>query len=607
MSCERKIKGTPEIVKRYIDAGESPEFAELFAAADLVNDELGERGSDTPLRLWLRLEKHVSGWDPVVTPELWDEWQSVKADYIAALDAKAAALKSQAAADQRTRDAAQRAARDQRTKDDAAEHIRCAALVEHLQNLEIESPELNPVNWQELHKLKKHPAKAKRDLTQRWLEKFSTLPEHVQDAVPAFYGPVTITLPATDDPVILPDDAEPVEDDDAEQQSVSSGLAREIYLTPYLPGDRIVHEGNADMVQAGINDPAFRKFVQFSEGVRRLLDLIGNPIDNVILPAFDPHTPEAAQDVDDIADNGELADIVPGLIPRGLTILHGDQKNCKSLWLQKLGIVIADNSGATFEGIQVDHGQVIYVTRDPAAEPVRVKSGVLEMRTRLGLQASGRLHLTGAPLILNEPSSVEHWLGLNAARLPCKMIVVDSLFSCSVGSLAQDTVVQGCMDGVRELLKHTDAVIAAHHDNKSGDIFGSVFLGPMLVACAQVERPMKDGRLGSRVAVNLEYLKFGDADYKATYQLEGPYLNRTDKVLDSRTSSAPALHRTDMLALIPTTPTKFDDARKLIEHLLSGEPDTRKKQWQRARTAWEKAGAVVIKKGTIRRVVEVAP
>jgi hypothetical protein len=465
-----------------------------------------------------------------------------------------------------------------------------------LQAYEFKPIELEPVDYKKLHALKKYPDKSKRDLAQRWTDRFEALPDNVQLALQAFFK--AITIGAT--PALAPaDDDEDDEDDNAERIVTEPQI---VHLIPIPANERRdIYEGVADAILSGLRDPAFRDFHRFSTGVRRLIDLIGNPIDDVIDPPADAFRPEPAEDVDDIADGGKHADIVPEVIPsRGLTVVHGEAKHCKSSFLHKLAVVIADDKGATFEGIEVEHGSVIFSTLDPGAERKVTKPRILTVRDRIGLKPSGRLCLTDAPLILNEPTSVVHWLELNEARLPCKLIVVDSLFSATAGSLAQDTVVQGVMDGVRMLLRHADAVVAVHHDNRSGDIFGSAFLGPMLVSKMHVQRP----GFGERVTVTVDYVKNGTArEQPFSYRLQGPFLASSAAVAGSANLVHEGIKRPDILALLPVTPTVVSKARKLIEHKLSGKtPKSRDEEWRRLRLHWAERGVVIVKDGIIRRV-----
>lgn len=616
MSVYDVIKTDPAAVKRYVKDGHTPEMAQAFAAADILEKELGPvigGKMPSPFREWLAEQgvKHTwSSIPPTVTGEQWLEWLKVRDGYTAALNAKRSAEQAEREAKRQREHAAQIAtlhaelARNTIAEaHHAADKARRVRVVAHLQAATVSPVELNPVDWQELHKLKKHPNRAKRQLATRWRECFEALPDEVQTAWLAFYGPTTVTAPPSDDPVDddADPDADPMRDDDDNDNDTKSAnpetITAHVILLP--PGERNVDSDNADIVQTGVKHPAFRAFIPFSEGVRRLLDLIGNPIDDVILPPADPFRPQPAQELDKIQEDDDFADIVPGLIPPGLTVPHGDAKHCKSLFLQKIAVVVADTSGATLDGIEVEHGPVIYNTLDPGAEAKRIKPGIIEIRNRLGLKPSGRLHLTDAPLVLNEPASVAYWLDLNKARLPCKLIIVDSLFAAAAGSLAQDDVVRGCMEGVRTLLRHADAVVTPHHDNKQGDIFGSVFLKAMMVSKVAIARnALKDGSLGDQVMVTTEFLKFDSAHLKLKYTLDGPYLDA-----NAPRDMTEGIKRPDILALLPDAPTAVSAARKLIKDKLSGKtPKSCDEEWRRLRHHWAERGVVMVKDGTICRV-----
>lgn len=605
------IKTDPEAVKRYVDDGYEPDLAQAFAAHEILEKELG--AGHTPFRDWLH-SKHVphslySTIQPSVTPELWTEWLTMRDGYTVTFNAKRAAEQAEREAEAKANEAtriealhAEYREREVQAKRDVAEKARRARLVQDLQATVFEPVELNPVDWQELHKLKKHPQRAKRQLAARWRERFEALPEDVQTAWLAFYGPTTITTPPSDD--LVADDADtdvdPMDDDDDDSDVASAKPdVITVHVAPLPPGQRNIDEYDADTVQTGIKYPSFRAFIPFSAGVRRLLHLIGNPIDNVIMPPANPFRPQPAQDVDTIEENDDFADVVPGLIPHGLTVPHGDAKHCKSLLLQKIAVVVADASSATFDGIEVEHGTVIYNTLDPGAEASRIKPGIIEIRNRLGLKPSGRLHLTDSPLVLNEPASVAHWIELNRARLPCKLIIVDSLFAAAAGSLTQDDVVRECVEGVRMLLQYASAVVTPHHDNKQGDIFGSVFLKAMMVSKVGIIRNVvKDGSLGNQVTVTTQFLKFGDAEFKRKYTLDGPYLDA-----NSPSESLTGVRRADILAKLPAEPVTIGAARKPIEHLLTGKTrKSRDEEWRRLRLHWAERGVVIVKDGAIRRV-----
>ena len=568
----------------------------------LIEKELQQvNGVGSPFWQWLYSVKRISpgryGYHPEsITPELWAEWLAAKP----AILAKQAAIAAERATKQQADYAAERDAARDVAERDAKRSERADAEIARLQAYPPFKPlVLEPVDFEELHALKKHPEQSKLRLAKRWRERFTALPADVQIAWMAFHQAELVAMPGSGDVSDAASDDASESDDD-----VSASAAHLfVHLNEYPPGQRNVYEGNLPGIKKGFPNPAYQEFRRFSEGVRRMIGLIGNPIDSVIVPPHDPHRPQAAVDLDDIPDNSNaVAYIVPGLMPRGWTIPHGDAGAGKSLFCQKLAIVIADDTGATFEGIEVEHGPVIYSTLDPSASPAEVKPGLVEIRARLGLKPSGRLHMTGAPIILNEPSSVEHWLELNRARLPAKMIVVDSLFSSTTGSLAQDITVEGVCDGVTALLRHADAVVTPHHDNKSGDIFGSQYLTAMLAAKYAIARPaLKDGRPGGHVNVTVERLKRADSYLKLAYTLDGPFLALGESA-GALAADAMPIRRPDILAALPTTATPLGEARALIEHMLTGTTaKSRETEWKRLRDGWLVAKLIVVTGNTIRR------
>jgi AAA domain len=583
------------------------DLAEKFTFDDMVRDELGIDLDRTPFRHWLYFVKRNYKEEPEVTPEVWDEWQAAKGSYkpdsrcvdYYSIPADPTDVARRRAEAERA-DAARKEREAKVAERQAAEARRLAALVAKLQVHEFEEIELEPVDYRSLHELKKHPDKAKRDIAGRWQERFEALSYNSQCAWQSFFGPVTVsTMPSPSSA----DDDDGNDDNDVGGDNAEPQIA---HLMPLPVNGRDIDPGFADAIEVVLRDPEFEDFRRFSTGARRLLDLIGNPIDDVIVPPADPFRPQPAGDVDAIATAAKdvpRADIVPGFITRGLTIPHGDTKHCKSLLTQKAAIVVADDTGAKFEGIEVEHGTVIYVTLDLNATKEDIAPGIIEIRRRLGLKPSGRLHVTDAPLVLNEPASVEYFLELNKARLPCKMIVVDSLFSATAGSLIVDTVVRDAMEGVRTLLRHCNAVVVPHHDNKGGDIFGSQFIKAQMNSKIGVVRNVKDGSLGNRVTVTTEFLKFGDANlspfHKLRYTLDGPYLHA-----DAPPDVPEGVKRADILAKLPTAPIAISAARKMIERLLTGKtPKTREGQWARLRAHWQDCGVVAVdeKTGTISR------
>ena len=411
---------------------------------ELIEKELRNLpdGVAPPFWSWLYSVKRIpatrSGYSAgQISAELWAEWLAAKPAYLAEQVADVARRRAEI----KTREDAERAAALAVEKREAAISKARAERIVGLQTYVFKPIDLEPVDFEELHALKKHPEQSKRRLARRWCERFNALPANVQTAWRAFHSANIMAVTAEVDL------ADP--DDDTSDDDMSASGAQWTYFNEVPLGQRDLQEDILPEILAGLRDRAYHDFRKFNEGVRRLIGLIGNPLDRAIVPPANPHRPQPARDVDELPDNPAVhAHIIPQIIPRGWTIPHGDAGAGKSVWLIKGCLVIADRNGAKFEGIEVEHGPVIYSTLDPSASRDEVRRDVIEIRTRLGLQPSGRFHLTDAPLILNEPASVEHWLELNRARLPAKVIAVDSLFSSTTGSLAQDTVVKGVRDGV---------------------------------------------------------------------------------------------------------------------------------------------------------------
>ena len=153
-------------------------------------------------------------------------------------------------------------------------------------------------------------------------------------------------------------------------------------------------------------------------------------------------------------------------------------KGGKSLWMQKLSACIA--GGVPFDGIEeLEHGRVLYITRDIGASRQEVKKRFMKILPHLGLSEDAldrKLILTDDPFYLNDPASVDNLLAHNPGRFV--LVVIDSLFRCVIGSLSQDVVVSAAVDAIDRISRATDAaVVAIHHEPRSGEhLFGSVML-----------------------------------------------------------------------------------------------------------------------------------
>jgi RecA-family ATPase len=249
---------------------------------------------------------------------------------------------------------------------------------------------------------------------------------------------------------------------------------------------------------------------------------------------------------------------------------------------------------------------VLYVSLDPGANRKKVKPRLLEICKRMGANPQGNLRLVDTHLSLNEPASVASFLQKNPGEFA--LVVIDSLYKAvTPGSdLSQAGIMTPATDGMQEIADATGAaVVVVHHEGRGnlGHPYGSMFLEAALSSLVHVVRNEATGKVTAKV----EAMKNGEARAAPfVYRLEGPYLESVNAPRDRKSATAPAVagdvpHR-DMLALIPTTATLIRDARKLIEHLLSGSDDARRKQWERIRADWVAAGLVIQKGGMIRRV-----
>ena len=161
-------------------------------------------------------------WRMLATPE-WlgriDYEQPFLNDPIAVAAAKEREAK--ASAERQAAAEAKRVAETKAAERQAAEDRRLAALVAKLQAYEFKPIELEPVDYKKLHALKKYPDKSKRDLAQRWTERFEALPDNVQLAWQGFFE--AITIGAT--PALAPAD-----DDDAETRSEHRRRAADSFI-----------------------------------------------------------------------------------------------------------------------------------------------------------------------------------------------------------------------------------------------------------------------------------------------------------------------------------------------------------------------------------------
>jgi hypothetical protein len=412
---------------------------------------------------------------------------------------------------------------------------------------------------------------AKTQLLQTWVAQFTDLPDAVQTAWQAYH----------DEVVDVPGDVD--------------GF---VYLTP-RDGVKIDREQDADAVVAGLRDPSFAKFQKFSEGVRQAIKTLDNDLERLLNPPPDAHVPHRGYTLDQIEDVAEQY-VLANVIPEGLAVMYGAPKAGKSAWAQKLSACVS--SAVPFDGAEVTQGRVLYVSCDPGARKGAVKRRMMDILTRLELPSNRSVIVVEDPVILNDPASVASLLERNPGKYA--LVVIDPLYQCVTGSLLQDAVMMEAIKGLGAISRATDAaVLLIHHEPRgSAHLFGSMLLDAALDAQIHVERA-KD-----IVMVKVELLKNGTPPKRPlVYQIEGAYLAPTTaapRATPAATADQPSANDTrysQMLALLPDTPIRETEARKLAEHLLSANPATQRQQWCRALRAMAKAGHVTRRRGMVQR------
>jgi hypothetical protein len=313
----------------------------------------------------------------------------------------------------------------------------------------------------------------------------------------------------------------------------------------------------------------------------------------------------------------EILDFEPeymlaGAIPmRAGSMIFGHRKHGKSAWAQKLAVCAGH--GLSFDGVPIKHGRVLYKSLDPDAGERETKWRMKKICKRLGVTLSEEAILIDeTPIDLADPASVDSFLTLNPGRFA--LIVLDPYYMMIPGGASREDLARPVMEAIKQIADETGAaVLLAHHrprgkDGSDAHPFGTVFLEAGLSGMMHITRGARD-----IVTLTPQFVKNGSAREPLKYQLDQSdgYLEAIDPAAPTHprgdAGDAGPLVRADMLALMPTTPTPIREARKLIEHMLSGTDEAKGKQWYRARMAWVDAGAAVQDDdtGTIRRVVEV--
>jgi hypothetical protein len=335
-------------------------------------------------------------------------------------------------------------------------------------------------------------------------------------------------------------------------------------------------------------DKVFERFARYSETVARRIKQMDSQ--------------HSGSTLADIGEDDRRTFLLDGQIPTaGITLDYGRPKTGKSAWGHKLAVCVA--FGLDFDGEAVTHGRVMIVTLDPGARKRNVKPRLMEICRRLNVTPNENLVIVDDPVILNDPASVESLLRKNPGEFA--LVIIDPLYKEIIGELTQQSVMEAASEGMKMIAVTTGAaVLILHHEGRgdSSHAYGSIFLD------AAVDAGMHTVRKDDRVVVTPDPALFKNVaprEAPFVYRIEGPYLDSIAPAAPRKTAAPsiiPDMHRPDMLALIPTTPTPIREARRAIEHLLTGEPGAREKQWHRIRTTWQDAGLIVQRNGTIRRV-----
>ena len=219
-------------------------------------------------------------------------------------------------------------------------------------------------------------------LLETWIARFNKLPDAVQTAWRAYHDEVVEDLS---------------EDLDA------------VYLTPHAGAD--VDATDADNVVAGLRDPAFAKFRKFNEGIRQAIKKLDDNLECLLNPPADAYVPHRGYTLDEIEDEDEQY-VLANVIPEGLAVLYGPPKVGKSAWAQKLSACVSSDA-VQFDGAEIAHGRVLYISCDPGARKGAVKRRMKEIFARLELPSNKNVVIVEDPVILNDSASIASLLERN--------------------------------------------------------------------------------------------------------------------------------------------------------------------------------------------------
>jgi hypothetical protein len=531
-------------------AYESAKLQEYAAKADFDYKELDPEEFQAGINQWV-WEKH----------RYLDGFPNTRAEWAALIQRSEQREAAEAA------EAAHKAAAEQT---EAAERRRKVAQVERLKAFKLPSVKGPVPKLVAIGAAREEHDNEKLQLSKTWCGRFAELPGAVQIAWKAYH--------------------------DFDEASWDAG--GDLYLAPR--GRVVVDAERADEVCAGLRDPKFAEFQRFNEGVRRALNSLDEKLERLVNPPPDAYLPHRGYTLDEIEDEGERY-VLAGVVPEGLAVLYGAPKAGKSAWAQKLSACVS--SAAPFDGADVAHGRVLYVSCDTGARCGAVKRRLRDILSRLKLPSNKNMVIVEDPVILNDAASVTSLLEQNPGKFI--LVVIDPLYQCVTGSLVQDAVMMEAIKGLSTISRATGAaVLLIHHEPRgSQHLFGSMLLDAALDAQIHVDRD-KDV-----VTVKVELLKNGQPPKRPfVYQMEAGYLAPATLAMggkDAATGGAPSAEKdryAQILERLPEIAIRESEARKLNEGLLTGKTPAAKRQaWHRALKAMTKAGLVTRRQGMVQR------
>jgi hypothetical protein len=196
------------------------------------------------------------------------------------------------------------------------------------------------VNAQAITEAQAAHQKGRDELSELWFAKYRKLPGDIASAWEIYHEAVG------DDPDFL--------------------------IRPRAPAPEEFPDDLTEIKQA-LADPMYLEFQRFSAPVLQRIEHLEANVVRLLNPPPDSRPPLKGWSLEEIDESKGSEWLVPGVIPHGLTFVFGLPKGGKSLWMQKLSACIA--SGVPFDEIeQLQHGRVLYITRDIGASRQEVRA-----------------------------------------------------------------------------------------------------------------------------------------------------------------------------------------------------------------------------------------